>query len=54
MSRSRRCIENSFGILVSRWRILLKAIETNEENAISITKAATVLHNFTIEELKGI
>lgn len=34
--RARRCVENTFGIMVSKWRLLHKLIETTVENAIKI------------------
>lgn len=46
LSRARRTIENSFGILVSRWRILRKAIQCKEETAHKIILALLALHNF--------
>lgn len=46
LSRARRTIENSFGILVSRWRILRKAIQCKEETAHKIILALIMLHNF--------
>jgi len=42
-------VENSFEILSSKWRILNKAIETNVDHAIAITKAVCVLHNLVLK-----
>jgi hypothetical protein len=42
-----------FGILCAKWRILLKHIETNIDNAIHIVRAICVLHNFLIDENIG-
>jgi len=46
LSRGRRTIENSFGLMVSKWRIFRKPIITGEKTVNAITKAAVVLHNF--------
>lgn len=52
LSRTRRVIENTFGILVSRWQILSKTICCNPDNVTNIIKALVCLHNYimTAEE----
>ena len=46
LSRARRLIENTFGILASRFRIFRRPIIAKIENIKHITKAAVILHNF--------
>ena len=50
ISRSRRTIENAFGIMCAKWRILFKAQETAPETTDVIVKAICCIHNFLIEE----
>ena len=38
-------MENAFGILAHRWRILLRPMEFERNQVISTTKACIVLHN---------
>lgn len=46
LSRARCVIENTFGILTSRWRIFRCPIIAEPEKAVIYTKAAIALHNF--------
>lgn len=46
LSRARRCIENAFGILASRWRIFHKTIFCSPTTVDSLIKATVCLHNF--------
>lgn len=46
LSRARRIVENTFGILVSRFRIFEKAISTKIDTVDHIVYAACSLHNW--------
>lgn len=53
LSRARRQVECSFGILSNTWRILLKAIETSVGPALDTVKATCVLHNVLLAQEPG-
>ena len=44
-SHARRTIENAFGVLTAKWRLLHKPIIGERENIMKIVKAMCVLHN---------
>lgn len=46
LSRARRTIENAFGILTARWRILHKPLCMSTTNCENVLKALICLHNF--------
>ena len=46
LSRARRCSENGFGILASRFRLFLNHIHAYPENATVFILAGVCLHNF--------
>ena len=49
LSRARRCIENAFGILVARWRLLRSRIQGYPETVDSYVKACISLHNYVMK-----
>ena len=53
LSRARRVVENSFGIMVTKWRILRQPIIGKPETIDGVIKAIGVLHNF-LREREGV
>lgn len=52
LSRARRIVENTFGILVSRFRLLLTTINLSPEKVQRIVLTCCYLHNFLRRKIK--
>ncbi|XP_067628787.1 putative nuclease HARBI1 [Eurosta solidaginis] len=50
LSRARRCIENAFGILSSRWLCLRKVLICHPDRAQLVVSACCQLHNFLLNK----
>lgn len=50
LSRARRCVENSFGILTSKWLCLSQPLRQHPARASKIVLACCVLHNVLLGE----
>lgn len=50
LSRSRRIVENGFGILSNRFRVLLNPINLSVEKVEVITYACVLLHNYLLSK----
>ncbi|KAH7966555.1 hypothetical protein HPB49_017542 [Dermacentor silvarum] len=51
LSRARRCVENAFGVMASRFRIFRRAINLQPQNADYVVMACCVLHNFLRDDV---
>ncbi|XP_035228623.1 protein ALP1-like, partial [Stegodyphus dumicola] len=53
LARARRCIENAFGILTARWRVLRNTLNVQPDKADRIVFACCCLHNFLMRNEMG-
>lgn len=54
LSRARRCVENAFGILSSKWLCLKKTLFCKPDRAQKILIACCLLHNYLLNSNKKI
>uniref|UniRef100_A0A673HLI2 DDE Tnp4 domain-containing protein n=1 Tax=Sinocyclocheilus rhinocerous TaxID=307959 RepID=A0A673HLI2_9TELE len=52
LSRARNVVENAFGILSSRWRILRSRINIHPDKINSLILSACLLHNFLLKPME--
>lgn len=52
LSRARRCIENAFGVLSSKWLCLSRTMFCYPDKAQKIVTACCILHNFLMKASK--
>ena len=50
LCRARRIVENAFGVVANRWRVLLKRIDITPQRAEMVVLAACCLHNLLIAD----
>ncbi|XP_044141597.1 protein ALP1-like [Bufo gargarizans] len=50
LTRARRMVERTFGILVAKWRIFTKPIHMKVESVDEVVKCAVVLHNYLLKK----
>ncbi|XP_068116824.1 uncharacterized protein [Hyperolius riggenbachi] len=52
LTRARRVVECTFGIMTNKFRVLHTAMQLHPQNAVKVVKAACILHNF-IRDMEG-
>lgn len=50
LSRSRTCVENTFGVMASKFRLFRREVEMHPEGVEKVVKAACALHNMLRRE----
>ena len=48
LSKARRIVENAFGLLCAKFRVLLKTLELGVSNVMRVVRACLALHNFLV------